>query len=186
MDDALDLIFGKEGSELRTKYSGLIAKIQMYRENVSSDIDGFYDGLKNNGIYFGFMANYGFMNAPLTKDADLISDALVSLEHAAYGATAAKVGAALPEDYIEARIAEGKGKYISPDKAVDLSSAYAPDTTWVVKNAHRFGFILRYPKDKEDITGYNYEPWHIRYVGAELAGQLYETGLTLDEYYGVP
>lgn len=146
MDKALDLIFGKEGSELRTKYSGLIAKIQMYRENVSSDIDGFYDGLKNNGIYFGFMANYGFMNAPLTKDADLISDALVSLEHAAYGATAAKVGAALPEDYIEARIAEGKGKYISPDKAVDLSTSYVPDATWVVKNAHHDNFEAPFSK----------------------------------------
>ena len=66
------------------------------------------------------------------------------------------------------------------------SFADTPEGIWVAQNAHRFGFILRYPKDKENITGYNYEPWHIRYVGTELAGQLYETGLTLDEYYGVP
>lgn len=64
--------------------------------------------------------------------------------------------------------------------------ADTPEGIWVSENAHRFGFILRYPKDKEHITGYNYEPWHIRYVGTELAGYLYETGLTLDEYYGVP
>lgn len=64
--------------------------------------------------------------------------------------------------------------------------ADTPEGIWVAENAHRFGFILRYPKDKEHITGYNYEPWHLRYVGAELAAHLYETGLTLDEYYGVP
>ena len=46
-----------------------------------------------------------------------------------------------------------------------------------------YGFILRYPEGKEDITGYGYEPWHIRYVGsAELAAEIYEKGLTLEEY----
>jgi len=73
----------------------------------------------------------------------------------------------------------------SEDFSLETSFADTPEGLWVAANAHRFGFILRYPKDKEDITGYNYEPWHIRYVGTELAGQLYETGLTLDEYYGV-
>lgn len=63
--------------------------------------------------------------------------------------------------------------------------ADTPEGLWVAANAHRFGFILRYPKDKEHITGYSYEPWHIRYVGTGLAAHLYETGLTLDEYYGV-
>lgn len=54
---------------------------------------------------------------------------------------------------------------------------------WLVKNAHKYGFILRYPKDKESITGYNYESWHYRYVGKELASKVYESGLTYDEYY---
>lgn len=70
--------------------------------------------------------------------------------------------------------------------ALETTFADTPEGIWVAENAHRFGFILRYPKEKEDITGYNYEPWHIRYVGTELAAYLYETGLTLDEYYGVP
>lgn len=69
--------------------------------------------------------------------------------------------------------------------ALETTFADTPEGIWIAENAHRFGFILRYPKDKEDITGYNYEPWHIRYVGTELAEYLYETGLTLDEYYGV-
>jgi D-alanyl-D-alanine carboxypeptidase len=49
--------------------------------------------------------------------------------------------------------------------------------------AHRYGFIIRYPKGKEPITGYKYEPWHLRYVGIELATYLYKNSLTLDEYY---
>ena len=54
---------------------------------------------------------------------------------------------------------------------------------WLQENAHLYGFILRYPKDKEYITGYNYESWHYRYVGKELATKVKESGLTYDEYY---
>ena len=57
-----------------------------------------------------------------------------------------------------------------------------PEYQWVIKNAHKYGFILRYPSDKIDITGIANEPWHYRYVGVELATQLYEEGLTLEEY----
>lgn len=53
---------------------------------------------------------------------------------------------------------------------------------WMRDNAHRFGFILRYPEGKESVTGYAYEPWHFRYVGAGLAMALFDAGLTLDEY----
>ncbi|PHV71882.1 hypothetical protein CS063_03165 [Sporanaerobium hydrogeniformans] len=52
---------------------------------------------------------------------------------------------------------------------------------WLAQNAYRYGFIIRYPKGKEQITGYSYEPWHIRYVGTELAEHIYKTGLTLEE-----
>ena len=56
---------------------------------------------------------------------------------------------------------------------------------WVAENAHLFGFIVRYPDGKEAITGYTYEPWHVRYVGVDVATHLKTTGLTLDEYLGV-
>lgn len=52
---------------------------------------------------------------------------------------------------------------------------------WLAEKAHQYGFILRYPKGKEKITGYAYEPWHIRYVGKELATALYTNQLTLEE-----
>ncbi|MDD4706119.1 MAG: M15 family metallopeptidase [Bacilli bacterium] len=54
---------------------------------------------------------------------------------------------------------------------------------WMKDNAHKYGFILRYPKDKEDITGYSYEPWHYRYVGKETANKIFKENITFDEYY---
>ena len=51
------------------------------------------------------------------------------------------------------------------------------------ENAYRYGFILRYPKEKENITGYAFEPWHYRYVGIPLSQYLYQNNLTLEEYY---
>lgn len=55
---------------------------------------------------------------------------------------------------------------------------------WLHKNIHKYGFILRYLKGKENITGYNYEPWHIRYVGTEHSLKIKEKDLTLEEYLG--
>lgn len=54
---------------------------------------------------------------------------------------------------------------------------------WMKENAHKYGFILRYPKGKEKITGFKYEPWHYRYVGIEVAKIIYEENITLEEYY---
>jgi len=54
---------------------------------------------------------------------------------------------------------------------------------WLNNNAHLYGFILRYPEGKEYLTGYNYESWHYRYVGKEVAQQIKELDITFDEYY---
>jgi D-alanyl-D-alanine carboxypeptidase len=54
---------------------------------------------------------------------------------------------------------------------------------WLKDNSHRFGFILRYPKEKIDITNYMYEPWHFRYVGVKAATIMYEHNWTLEEYF---
>ncbi len=56
-----------------------------------------------------------------------------------------------------------------------------PAGQWLAQHAHTYGFILRYPADKTEITGYQYEPWHFRYVGVSLATALYTSGLTLDQ-----
>ena len=58
-----------------------------------------------------------------------------------------------------------------------------PQYTWFLSQLSHYGFILRYPKDTENLTGYSYEAWHIRYVGKELAQKIEKSGLTFDEYY---
>lgn len=56
---------------------------------------------------------------------------------------------------------------------------------WLEENAHQYGFILRYPKGKESVTGYQYEPWHFRYVGVQAASIIYENKWTLEEYFNI-
>lgn len=61
--------------------------------------------------------------------------------------------------------------------------ANSPEGKWLADHAHYFGYIVRYPKNRSKVTGYAYEPWHIRYVGKDLANYLYMNDLTLEEYY---
>lgn len=58
----------------------------------------------------------------------------------------------------------------------------SPEGIWLAENCHRYGFIIRYPKDKKKITGYIYEPWHIRYVGVEAAEEIHALDVTFEEY----
>ena len=71
--------------------------------------------------------------------------------------------------------------------SIDDSFQYTNEGKWVNENAYVYGFIIRYPKGKESITGYQYESWHLRYVGRDLASKLYHDGEweTLEEYYGI-
>ena len=69
--------------------------------------------------------------------------------------------------------------------SVEDSFAYTPAGKYLASNCHKFGFIIRYPKGKERITGYQYEPWHIRYVGVDVATSIYNSGLCLEEYLGI-
>lgn len=79
---------------------------------------------------------------------------------------------------------------IGPESGVcslDVCFADTPEGQWLRDNAHRFGFILRYPADKQAVTGYQFEPWHFRYVGTDLAAEMRTQGVTtLEEFFGLP
>lgn len=65
--------------------------------------------------------------------------------------------------------------------------ADAPEGKWLAANAYKYGFIIRYPKNKEHVTGYLYEPWHVRFVGQELASEMHNQKVeTLEEFFGLP
>lgn len=73
-----------------------------------------------------------------------------------------------------------------PDSNMLLQSfGDSPVGIWIAENCHKYGFIIRYPKDKEHLTGYMYEPWHVRYLGVEMATKVYESGLCLEEFFGI-
>ena len=65
---------------------------------------------------------------------------------------------------------------------MDASQAGTPTQQWLMKNAWRYGFILRYPEGGEEITGFTYQPWHYRYVGEEVASRIFSLNVTLEEY----
>lgn len=66
--------------------------------------------------------------------------------------------------------------------SLDEGFEATPEGLWLAENAHRFGFILRYPKNKEHLTGVVYEPWHFRYVGIQAANEMFQQGKCLEEY----
>ena len=73
--------------------------------------------------------------------------------------------------------------------AVDINADKTQSTNdevydWLAENAHKYGFILRYPQGKEEITGTEYEPWHYRYVGREAAEEIFNNQICLEEYFG--
>lgn len=67
----------------------------------------------------------------------------------------------------------------------DQNYCYTPEGKWLAENCWRYGFIIRYPKGKEHITGYDYEPWHVRYLGKSTAKLVFDSGLTLEEFLNV-
>ena len=70
------------------------------------------------------------------------------------------------------------------NEKLDYNKFYlTKEFSWMQDNAYKYGFILRYPKDKEDITGYSYEPWHYRYVGEKIASYIKKHNSTYEEYY---
>ena len=69
--------------------------------------------------------------------------------------------------------------------ALEVSFADTKAGKWVAKYSYKYGYVIRYPKGKSKITGYNFEPWHLRYVGLKTAKYLYENHLTLEEFYNV-
>ena len=71
--------------------------------------------------------------------------------------------------------------------SLDACFADTPHGQWLAANAWRFGFLLRYPADKIPVTGYEFEPWHFRYIGIDLATEMHSEGVTtLEEFFGLP
>ncbi len=145
-DTALDLIFGKKGTQTREENAGLIAKIETVRERIvktrtlKGEANLYNRFSEEYGVEIGIIAGYGLVNPPIIESVDETGDIVVDVKNASFGATAAGVFDKLPQDYIDKQIAAGKGKYISPDGKIDASTCMFPATTWFIKNKHHDTF----------------------------------------------
>lgn len=137
-DDALYYVFGKENSEKRVKYAGLIEKITVYNDTVKKNIDDILRMTKQpdeNGetVNLCVVSKYGTQLVPIVKNGDVLGDTFVSVNRSSFGATTSTVYDTLTKDYIADRVALGYGKYISPDQKIDASTCLFPDYTWFIK-----------------------------------------------------
>ena len=135
-DEALELIYGKEGSEKRTEYAGLVEKLIRYDEQIAQRQDEILDKCEEYGVHFGAIVKYGYQMYPFIESQNMIGDSMVTVESSSFGATTANVGKTLSDEYIAERTELGFGAYISADKQIDLSTARFKDTTYVIKNLH--------------------------------------------------
>ncbi len=140
-DNALDYCFGKEGSEKRRQYAGLIEKITYYNETIKKHTYDIMakvkqpreDGTTPNII---LVSKYGTTIVPCIKDESILADNYVSVTNSSFGATTSTIYNTLSDEYIAAREAEGNGKYISADKKIDASTCLYPDYTVFIKNCY--------------------------------------------------
>ena len=128
-------VFGEEGSEKRVKYAGLISKLDNYDKEVRQRVPELLKKIKDGGANLCIISKYGFQIIPICASSDVVSDQFASVKRSSFGATTPTVYETLSDEYIAMREAEGKGKYISPDKMIDASTCIYPDYTWFIKGS---------------------------------------------------
>ena len=144
----------------------------MVRADIYPYIQRMISDAEKSGIYF--IVDSGYRSYFYQK---VILEELVKKEGNIAYQKVAKPGSSEHQTGLAIDIAYYKNGVYSDDVKEDDDEAI-----WLANNSYKYGFILRYPKGKEDITGYQYEPWHFRFVGLDLAKKLYDEGITLEEY----
>ncbi len=178
-DKAINLIFGEEGSEERAEFAGLVEKILYLRERITipreklGEENLYKKFAKDYGVEIAVIAGYGLPIPPLGVNHDDTGDIVVDTKSASFGATTAGLFDTLSQDYIDMRVAEGNGKYISPDKKVDATTCLFPETTWFIKNKHHdvgagWGTIAEYFTQYTNVTVDNNARNYSRFLVADL------------------
>ena len=182
---------------VKNEFAGLIAKLDNYHNTVSVRIPKMLKQMEADGVNVYFIGKYGYQLYPIMKDAAHQSDMIVTLTQQVPGTTCAPIGQTLSDSYIQNAEANGFGKYISPDKAIDSSTSMFPDTTWYIKNMEHNCFphvidmliykIMRYEGEKMTVWDNPDYPQYIIYEGEENNGDVLipmtpeEQGQTLSE-----
>ena len=134
-ETAKNYVIGPEGSEKRTEYAGLIAKLDNYDTVVRQRIPEILTNAVSSGVNFGVISKYGFQTLPICETNYLVSDQFASVGRSSFGATTGTIYTDLSDDYIASRVEKGFGRYISPDKQIDASTCLFPNQTWFIKGS---------------------------------------------------
>ncbi len=145
---------------------------QSMRDDAATALEELFAAAKADGIRLSVVSGYRsftkqntIYNRKVASAGTQAADSLVALP----GSSEHQLGMAID---------------IAKEGSSNLNSRFASteEGQWVDTHAHLYGFIIRYPEGMEDITGYSYEPWHLRYVGKEYAQAIYVSGLPMDLY----
>ena len=149
---------------------------QQLRKEAAAALVQLISAAKTDGKYISPLSGYRSYNTQVT---------VYNREVSTYGQTVADSQSARPgtsEHQTGLSIDVGGGGC-----GVEDCFGKTAEGKWVAANAYKYGFIIRYPETKQPITGYRYEPWHIRYVGVELATEMQKQGVqTLEEFFSLP
>ncbi len=127
------------GSDIN-EYRGLMEKVEYYRNNVQLKFEEISTDHIERGIEFTNIVKYGIQLLPFTANSDEPADRIVTTRESSFGATVALVGQHFSDEYITQSEVKGTMKYISPDKQIDASTCFSPDTTWFIKNLEHNNF----------------------------------------------
>ncbi len=146
------------------------------RSETSTALEGLFGAAKSAG--FEFMVASGYRSSEL--QATYYNNYVATSGQAEADRFSARPGTSEHQTGLSLDVAR-------VDRKLYLDQAFGEDPSgkWLAEHAHEYGFIVRYPKDKESITGYMYEPWHIRYVGRDLAKELHSKNQTMEEFFGL-
>lgn len=146
------------------------------RNIVAPNLESLFTDAKNNSLDLMLASGYRSSDLQATYYNNLVQ----SLGQAEADKVSAKPGTSEHQT--------GLALDIAPTNRECYLEACFADTkegTWLKDNAYKYGFILRYPLNKDQTTGYQYEPWHFRYVGKDLAQKIYSQNTTLEEYFNL-
>lgn len=128
---ARNFVFASD--EMKTKYAGLIEKLDRYDTEVRQKIPEILDAAKKADVDIGIVVKYGYQLSPFFESRNEQSDTLINVKSGSFGATCSDIGETLKTSYIYSRKSKDLGKYISPDNIIDASTGLYPDSTWYIK-----------------------------------------------------
>lgn len=146
--------------------------VQYVKTDVAKQLEKMFGDAKNDGIYLTAISgyrSYDYQDTLYTNEVINVGEIEANRYMARPGESEHQSGLAM--DIL-------CDEYTVLDEGFEDTEAFL----WMEKNMTKYGFVLRYPKGKEEITGYGYEPWHLRYVGIGVAEEIMKDNLTLEEY----